>query len=348
MIVQSYIGNYRADFYSDFSFLEDIKEKKNKFLICDKKVFDIYQKQLFSLFAECPYYLLEATEENKNIEKALEIINQIVELTSKRNTLLVAIGGGIVQDISAFIANILYRGISWVFIPTTLLSQTDSCIGSKTSLNFMQYKNLLGYFYPPKQIYINTNFVHTLEQKDYFSGLGEIMKCAIMGGYESFKGTQQNVEALLAYDEVKLLKEIKKALHFKKQVIEKDEFDKDFRNIMNFGHTFGHALESVSEYAIPHGQGVSIGMLIAIQISYQRRYISKDMLEELNSSIHKIITPNLIKKEYFLDNKYLEIMKKDKKFTGKLHTCILLSGNNVKKYNDIKDEEIIKAIEDVF
>lgn len=291
---------------------------------------------------------MESIEENKDIQKALEIISQMVEMNSKRNTLLVAIGGGIVQDVSAFIANILYRGIPWVLIPTTLLSQTDSCIGSKTSLNFNKYKNILGYFYPPEQIYINTNFVQTLDKKDYYSGLGEIIKCAIMGGYESFQNTKQNLEALLAYNEERLLEEIVKALNFKKRVIEKDEFDKDYRNIMNFGHTFGHALESVSNYAIPHGQGVSIGMLIANQISYQRGYISKGILEELDMTIWKVIIPDLIKKDYFSSNRYLNVMKKDKKFTGKLHTCILFDGYGVKKYSNIKDEEVLQAIDIIF
>lgn len=348
MIIQSYTGNYQADFYSDFSFLEEIKKKANKFFVLDKKVFHIYEEQLLPLLSDSPYYLLEAVEENKNIEKALEIIGRMVEMSSRRNTLLVAVGGGIVQDVSAFIANVLYRGIEWILIPTTLLAQTDSCIGSKSSLNFMKYKNLLGYFYPPTQIYINTSFVHTLDKRDYLSGLGEIVKCAVMDGYESFQETAKNIEQILAYDEEKLLPEIVKALSFKKRVIEQDEFDRDYRNIMNFGHTFGHALESVSDYAVPHGQGVSIGMLIANQISFQRGYISGEVQKELNAVIRKIITPDLLKREYFSDGRYLDAMKKDKKFTGILHTCILFDGKGVKKHTDIKDEEILYAINSIF
>lgn len=348
MIVKSYIGEYKADFFSDFSFLDEIEKKENKFFVVDKRVYSIYKEQLFSVIQGNPYYLLDAVEDNKNIYTALEIIDQMVEMDSKRNTLLIAIGGGIVQDISAFIANVLYRGISWILIPTTLLAQTDSCIGSKSSLNFKEYKNLLGYFYPPKQIYINTKFIHSLDQKDYLSGLGEIMKCAVMGGYESFQSTNQNLDALLAYNEETILSEITKALHFKKRVIEQDEFDRNFRNIMNFGHTFGHALEAASNYAVPHGQGVSIGMLIADQISLQRGYISEAMNEELKEAFNRIITPGLVKKAYFSGNRYLEIMKKDKKFTGRFHTCILFDGNSVKKHSDVVDEEIVSAIEKIF
>jgi len=348
MIVKSYMGQYEAEFYTDFSFFEELKGKTNKFFIIDKKVYSLYEETLKELVGDSSYYLLEAVEENKNVEKALEIISEMVEMKSKRNTLLVAVGGGIVQDVSAFIANILYRGISWALIPTTLLAQTDSCIGSKTSLNYKQYKNLLGYFYPPTKIYINTQFVQTLEHKDYCSGLGEIMKCAMMAGYNSFCETCANIEAMVERKEDVLVKEIKKALNFKKGVIEIDEFDTNYRNIMNFGHTFGHALESTSKYVIPHGQAVSFGMMVANRISCERGYISEDKLDVLNSAIAKVVTMELLKKEYFVTEEYLAVMKKDKKYTGTYHTCILFTGDGVERYSDVTDEEIINAIEKTF
>lgn len=348
MNIESYLGQYEAKFYSDFSFLDELKKEENKFFIIDKKVYGLYESILKTLVDGNSYYLMEAIEENKNVEKALEIISDVVEMKSKRNTLLVAIGGGIVQDVSAFISNILYRGISWVFVPTTLLAQTDSCIGSKTSLNFRRYKNLLGYFYPPTRIYVCTRFLHSLETKDYLSGLGEIMKCAIMDGYDSFCETNRNIDALLERKEDIYLKEIQKALTFKKKVIEIDEFDKGYRNIMNFGHTFGHALESTSQYAIPHGQAVSFGMMIANQISFHRSYIPKEMMESINLAISRIVSENLLKKEYLVAGDYLNAMKKDKKFTGNLHTCILFTGRKVERCSDISDDEIMEAVDSAF
>ena len=347
MKIESYLGQYEANFYSEFVW-EELKEADNKFFIIDKKVFGLYEKELSVLIQDNPYFLVEAIEENKNVDKALEVISEMVEMKSKRNTLLVAVGGGIVQDISAVVANILYRGISWVLIPTTLLAQTDSCIGSKTSLNYKQYKNLLGYFYPPSKIYIHTKSVHSLEKKDYCSGLGEIMKCALMAGYNSFYESSRNVEALMNRQDDILLKEIQKALMFKKGVIEIDEFDKNYRNIMNYGHTFGHALESTSNYKIPHGQAVSFGMMIANQISFQRGHISEEMLQTIKSTLLKIVTPELLRKEYLTGDAYLNVMKKDKKYTGNLHTCILFTGDGVKRYADISDEEIVEAINNTF
>jgi 3-dehydroquinate synthase len=348
MKVQSYVGEYTTQSYSDFSFIREIKELEHKYFVIDKKVYGIYEEQLKPLIDGEQYYLVDAIEENKNVDTALAIIGEMLELASKRNTVLVAIGGGIVQDISAFISNIIYRGIKWVLIPTTLLAQADSCIGSKSSMNFKHYKNILGYFYPPTKIYINTGFVCTLEQKDYFSGLGEIMKCAIMAGYDSFKRTEGHLDAILDYDEHILHEEINKALNFKKSVIEKDEFDKGYRNIMNFGHTFGHALESTSDYAVPHGQGVSFGIIIANEISCKRGYISTQTKDELNQAVWRIVTPSLLRREYFEGEKYIQTLRKDKKYTGGKHTCILFYGDGVRKYSDVGDEEILAAIENVF
>jgi 3-dehydroquinate synthase len=348
MKVQSYVGEYTVEKYQDFTFLNQISILENTFFLVDKKVYNIYQKELKPLLRNGNYYLIEAMEENKNVEVALQIIEQMIELPSKRNTVLIAIGGGIVQDLGAFISNIIYRGISWILVPTTLLAQTDSCIGSKSSLNFKHYKNILGYFYPPQKIYINTKFLHTLERKDYLSGLGEIMKCAMMAGYDSFKSTSAHLDAILNYEDDILQTEISKALDFKKKVIEKDEFDKGYRNIMNFGHTFGHALEATSDYAVPHGQGVSFGIMIANEISYQRGYITKQMKEELNQSVWKIVMPELLKEAYFKENIYLETLRKDKKYTGGKHTCILFSGDGVEKYSDIESEEIVQAIHCAF
>ena len=349
MKVKSYLKEYEVEFCPDFSFLSKTRYVENAFYIIDKKVYQIYEEQLRECVGNSPYYLLEAVETNKNIDMVLKIIDQMVEMKSKRNTVLVSVGGGIVQDVSGFIANILYRGISWIWIPTTLLAQADSCIGSKTSLNYKNYKNLLGYFYPPDKIYISTGFIGSLERRDYLSGLGEIMKCAIMAGTNSFCSTKKHLPELLEGKEEVLAEEIKKALEFKKAVIEVDEFDTDTRNIMNYGHTFGHALESASCYAVPHGQAVSVGMLIANQISYSRGYIKEDLRAEMYNAIRSIVTEELLEREYFSSETYLAVLKKDKKYTGFTHTCILLDkgGECVKRYKDITDAEIISACEEI-
>lgn len=343
MIVKSYLKEYEVEFCKDFTFCDAINKLENRFFIVDKKVYELYTDVIQNMIGASPCYILESVETNKNIEKVLEIIEQMIEMKSKRNTNLISIGGGIIQDVSGFIANIIYRGIAWTWIPTTLLAQADSCIGSKTSLNYKSYKNLLGYFYPPDRIYVDTGFVHTLEYKDYLSGLGEIFKCALMDGYQSYVETAQNIDDLLTRKEETLLNEVRKALNFKKKVIEIDEFDKEYRNIMNYGHTFGHALESTSDYAIPHGQAVSFGMMIANEIATARGFISEQRKEEVNQMLSSIVIREMLKLEYLEIEKYLGVLKKDKKYTGGKHNCILWNEQGVKKYNDVTDEEIVSA-----
>lgn len=345
MKIKSYVGDYVAEFYKDFSFLSEVEAFPNKYFAIDRKVYGLYQKEIDKMTGGENCYYVDAVETNKNIDTALSIISHMVELSSKRNTTLVAIGGGIVQDLSAFVANVLYRGINWILIPTTLLAQADSCIGSKSSLNYAHYKNLLGYFYPPTKIFINTVFLRTLEEKEYKSGFGEIVKCAIMAGKDSFISTSDNLKKIFASqgEDMLLIEEIKKALSFKKGVIEKDEFDRGYRNIMNFGHTFGHALESTSDYAIPHGQAVSVGIMIANEIAYNRGLMTEEYKKQIMDMIENIVSLELLQQDYFGDA-YLAALKKDKKYTGTSHACILASENGVKKYADVTDEEVMSAV----
>lgn len=347
MKVKSYVGEYEAEFHQDFSFREKLKNLSNKFFVIDEKVYSLYKQELDDIISGAPCYYVKAEESHKNIEEALKIISQMVGLSSKRNTTLIAVGGGIVQDLSAFVANVLYRGIEWVLLPTTLLAQADSCIGSKSSLNFAHYKNLLGYFYPPTKIYINAKFLQTLEEKEYNSGFGEMVKCAIMEGKESFESTSEHLTEIFASRqgmEALLLEEIKKALSFKKSVIEQDEFDRGYRNIMNFGHTFGHALESTSDYAIPHGQAVAVGILIANEVSVQRGLMLEEYKNEIAATVSRIVSLELLQEDFFADN-YLVALKKDKKYTGTSHACILATATGVRKYSDVSDEEIMTAVE---
>lgn len=344
MIIHSISKDYKVNFSNTFNFIGEIANMDNAFVIADSVVCSLYKEQISPIIDRDNICILEATEENKTAYNALEIINEIVKMKSKRNTKLIAVGGGIVQDICCFIATVLYRGIDWYFIPTTLLAQADSCIGSKSSINHMNFKNLIGTFYPPVEIWINAKFIDTLEEKEYFSGLGEIMKCSIMSGKNSFYESRGRLDLILNRDYNALFLETQKALEFKKKVIEIDEFDKDYRNIMNFGHTFGHALESSSSFNIPHGQGVAIGILIANEISFLRGLLSEQYRDDIYKTLIRIINIDRVKPEYIEPERMLSYMRKDKKYQGNSHTCILSDENSVKKYFDVTDEEVKKAL----
>lgn len=204
--------------------------------------------------------VVDATEELKSYAQAACIIELLVDKGLKRNHTLVAIGGGIVQDLTCWIASTYMRGINWNFVPTTLLAQTDSCIGSKSSINFLGYKNLLGTFNAPHRVIICPEFLSTLNKADIQSGKAELIKLLIIGNYpvESIRTVVDN-EVDQQY--------IQHALTIKRSFIESDEFDTGVRNILNYGHCFGHALESASDYRIPHGIAVAMGMDLANKLN---------------------------------------------------------------------------------
>tara|TARA_Y100000401_G_scaffold50038_1_gene38973 strand:- start:4025 stop:4912 length:888 start_codon:yes stop_codon:yes gene_type:complete len=204
-------------------------------------------------------FFIEAREELKNMITVLELVDYLMELGfTKKNTLHV-VGGGITQDIASMCAAIFKRGIEWVFTPTTLLSMCDSCIGSKMGVNHNNSKNQLGTFYPPKRVIINVSFLRSLSKRDIYSGIGEILKLYAL----------DNVPWVIDDFEEAL----KKCLSIKKKIVEEDELEKTIRPCLNYGHTFGHVFETMSDFKIPHGVAVLIGMYVI------DRYFEKDVIK---------------------------------------------------------------------
>ena len=159
--IRSNIRDYEVVFCRDFSFFDELAAKMPVALVADRNVYELYPELFNEKFPADSVFLFDATEENKILDTACRMYEWLTLRAAKRNMTLVSVGGGITQDVTGFVASTLYRGINWLFVPTTLLAQTDSCIGSKTSLNFQRYKNLIGTFYPPTKLYINTDFYAT-------------------------------------------------------------------------------------------------------------------------------------------------------------------------------------------
>jgi 3-dehydroquinate synthase len=238
------------------------------FLI-DRRVADIYRPQVEPILRGRSVLLIDATEENKSLERFPAYVEHLVSRGLRRNHVLVAIGGGIIQDITCFLAATMLRGVPWQFYPTTLLAQADSCIGSKSSINCRGTKNILGTFTPPAEIVISTRFLKTLAERDVRSGIGEMLKVHAIDGPESFDRIARDYERLLS-DDATLMQYIRRSLEIKKRIIEADEFDRGIRNVMNYGHSFGHAIEAATEFAIPHGIAVTIGMDMANYVASRR------------------------------------------------------------------------------
>jgi 3-dehydroquinate synthase len=286
LVIQSHKGPYTVLF--DDTILQDptrFLDGDVHFLI-DAKVAKLYASNFQAILQLPTAIIIEATEENKSIENTIPLFERLILNKVRRGHTLVAIGGGIIQDLTCFIASTLLRGLPWRFIPTTLLAQADSCIGSKSSINLGTTKNILGTFNPPRDIFISTGFLETLEGKDIQSGIGEILKVHAIEGVKAFDQLADDFDLVLK-DRAVLRRYIHSALRIKQRFIEKDEFDQGVRNIFNYGHSFGHAIESASHYAVPHGIAVTMGMDMANYIAAKRSLLPDHHYVRMHSVLRK-------------------------------------------------------------
>tara|TARA_Y100000590_G_scaffold180640_1_gene205876 strand:+ start:23644 stop:24720 length:1077 start_codon:yes stop_codon:yes gene_type:complete len=321
--VKSIVHDYEVNFINDSPVILKKEIRDGDVVIIDEKIKEIYS----SITAAIPEtnFLIDivAHEKQKSYEGLIPIINKLISGGFRKNHRLIGIGGGITQDITAFIASIMYRGVEWIFFPTTLLAQGDSCIGSKTSINFGAYKNQVGGFYPPNRIYIDLNFLDTLSSADLQSGLGEMSHYFVVSSEEDFKKYKQNYTPALSNKTV-LANMISKSLEIKKSYIEIDEFDQNERQVFNYGHSFGHAIESLTNYTIPHGIAVSFGMDMANYISVKMELLKPEIRNEIRELLEKIWEGYNIKN---IDiEKFCNVLAKDKKNVGKELRLILCKG----------------------
>ena len=347
MEIISRFKTYSIEFVDTLQKLHVLAEMKETFFVFDAKVYALYKKDLPQL-PDNKLYLIDAVEQKKNMDTVLDICEKMTAMAAKRNTHLVSVGGGIVQDITGFVANSLYRGIKWTFYPSTLLAACDSCIGGKSSLNYKGFKNLLGSFYPPDEILIYPEFFRTLTARDYCSGLGEVVKFNVIAGKDGLEKIEKDIDCILEHDYEKLSEYVRSSLLFKKKFIEEDEFDRGVRILLNFAHTFGHALETVSDYAVPHGSAVAIGMMIANDISVQRGYLQESYTERIRNVCRKILTNIEVKTEWTDIESLLVAIRKDKKQTSESINAVLIQDNlELAVFKDIKEKEIQKAVEKI-
>lgn len=336
----------------EVKFIEDTKETLNSilregdFIIVDKKIKELYSRELSTILTSFRHIGIEAAEKQKSYQGVEPIINTLINNGFRKNHRLVAIGGGITQDIAAFMASIMYRGVDWIFFPTTLLAQCDSCIGSKTSINFHEFKNQIGGFYPPNKIFINPTFLDSLSHNELQSGFGEMLHYYIVAGEKDFRRFKTDYPKALK-DKKVLAGLIARSLEIKKGYIEIDEFDKNERQVFNYGHSFGHAIESLTNYSVPHGIAVSFGMDMSNYVSVKLGLIPKEVRDDVRE-LTELIWEGYNIKGIDLEA-YLNALSKDKKNIGTKLGLILNKGyGNIFKNIMDTDEEFKKWIKDYF
>lgn len=267
LTVQSHTGPYMVTFdEAAFRRLCDFVRPGMHFIV-DERVATLYTADLGGVLASPSVLRIQADEGAKSLDRFPRYVEHLVANGVRRDHTLIAIGGGVIQDIVCFLAATLMRGLPWHFYPTTLLAQADSCIGSKSSINVGAIKNVLGTFTPPREIWIADNVLTTLDERDIRSGIGEMLKVHAIDGPESFDRMARDYQGVV-HDAAVRRRYIRDSLAIKRRIIEQDEFDLGVRNVMNYGHSFGHAIESATEFAVPHGIAVTIGMDMANYVAF--------------------------------------------------------------------------------
>jgi len=316
--IKSSLKNYEIFFTSNFKI---ITKKNNYIIICDS-----FFKKTFN---QKSFIYIKALEKNKSYDYLKKIFIQLLKKKINRDYTVVAIGGGIIQDIACHISSIYMRGLEWVYYPTTLLGMTDSCIGGKSSINLDKFKNILGTYNPPSKIFINTNFLETLKKEDLICGIIEAMK--ILYVKQSFHKHHYFLKQFNSKKIFSNRKKLKKLIYLslinKKKIIEKDEFDKNERLKLNFGHTFGHAIESSSNFKIPHGIAVGLGIIFAIKFNKMYFKINPSKNEILLHQFFILILKNFTKlKKQLINiniNNFCSALSKDKKSSIAYYKFIL-------------------------
>lgn len=286
LVIQSHRGPYSVHFDEDAFERVTTAVSARAHYVIDARVAELYQRKLREVLDSPSVLLVEALETNKSLEQMPSYVEHLVAHGVRRGNVVVAIGGGIIQDIVCFLAAILFRGLDWHFYPTTLLAQADSCIGSKSSINVGQVKNVVGTYTPPKRISISTKVLRTLPECQIRSGIGEMLKVHAIAGPEAFDRIAADYDEIIRSPAM-MQTYILRSLEIKKSIIEQDEFDRGIRNVMNLGHSFGHAIESATDYAVPHGIAVTIGTDMANFVAARLGLTEEEHFQRMHPTLAK-------------------------------------------------------------
>ncbi len=291
-------------------------------------------------------FMFSAGEEQKTLKTVESLYDFLIRSNFDRNDMLIALGGGVVGDLTGYVAATYLRGIDFIQIPTTLLSQSDSSIGGKTGVDFDGYKNMVGAFYMPKLVYINVSTLQTLPDRQYFSGFAEIMKHALIKDGRFYEWLLDKMYEICEKDTDILEEMIMRSCTIKKLIVEKDPLEKGERALLNFGHTIGHAIEKASGFQLYHGECVALGAVAAAFISWKHEWLSMEEYYEIRDMFVPFHLPISI--THMDPQEILRLTKSDKKKEGDYIKFILLKkvGKAVIDRN-VTDEDILNALNEI-
>ncbi len=299
------------------------------------------------LCAQVCVYTIPAGEANKNLDSVKKVYAFLIQEGFSRKDLLIALGGGVVGDMTGYVAATYLRGVDYIQMPTTLLSQNDSSIGGKTGVDFDGYKNMVGAFKMPKLVYMNLSTLNTLDDRQYFSGFAEVMKHGIIKDAKFYVWLIENMYEICERDLDVLEEMVFRSCTIKKLVVEKDPTEQGDRALLNFGHTIGHAIEKAKNFELTHGECISLGAVAAAYISWKRDMISMEDYYEIRDMFVPFYLP--ISVDHIQPEEILKLTKSDKKASAGTIKFILL--NKIGKAvidETVTDEEILAAIQEIY
>ena len=292
-------------------------------------------------------FTIDAGETSKTLHEAEKIYTKAIEYGLDRKSLIIALGGGVVGDLAGFVAATYLRGINFIQVPTTLLSQVDSSVGGKTAVNHALGKNLIGAFYQPKAVFADLETLKTLPEREIKSGLGEVVKYGIISDEKFFSYLEDNAEKILNRDVEILAEIIKRSCEIKAEVVGKDEKESDLRRILNFGHTIAHVIEEETDYKkYRHGEAVAIGMLGAAFISEELGKISADKVARLKNLLERLKLETHCE-NLNVDKMYKAAFRDKKTVGGKINWVLMKNFGEVEIVSDVPENIVKDALKKI-
>jgi 3-dehydroquinate synthase len=325
--IRSRQWDYDVLFEPEIAGVVDQLDPSGALVVIDEQVAELHGEALAPLVQRAPTLRLAATEATKSLAGVGTLVDWLIANKAVRTSSIIAIGGGCIQDLVSFTAHVYYRGIDWMFLPTTVLAQADSCIGAKSGINVLPYKNLIGTLHSPRRVVITTEFTRTLPDLEIASGYGEIVKLSVTGPAHFFGRLQQALGAG-GIRTPHLLELTRASLAAKQVIIEEDEYETDLRRILNYGHSFGHALEAISGHGVPHGMGVLWGIDLINWLGVRWGVTDVELAQQMSALIRTAFQDALL---YRLPleptaDALVDMVARDKKVAnGRMHFALLRS-----------------------
>lgn len=319
-------------------------------IVTDSNVDPLYGSEILNLLdgkcLKAVKYVIPAGEENKNLDNIKELYKFLIEEKFDRKDMLLALGGGVIGDMTGYAAATYLRGIDFIQVPTTLLAQCDSSIGGKTGVDFDGYKNMVGAFKMPRLVYMNLSVLNTLPDRQFFSGFAEVMKSALIKDAIYYEWLIDNMYEICGKDMTVLEEMVMRCTDIKRMVVEKDPTEKGDRALLNLGHTIGHAIEKYMKFEMYHGECVALGCVCAAYISWKKEMLSMEEYYEVRDMFVPFNLPISI--DNIDVNEVLKLTKSDKKMdAGTLKFILLKKIGKAVIDNTVTDDEIIAALNEI-